>query len=352
VTTLGATLRRLPARRIDRAWLVIAAILALLALVDGTQLVPSLRFTGDALLHTAPYVAFAVLAIAYLKASAADAVIARAFQGREARMIVLASLFGGLAPFCSCEVIPFVAGLLAVGTPLSAVMAFWLSSPLIDPASLLITAGALGWPFAIAKTVAAVGIGLFGGFAIKLATGAGLFANPARPRESSCCGPSCGASPSSGTLSGTPRWRVWENPADRAAFAREAKVNALFLLKWLTLAYLLESLMLAYVPAEAIAHVAGGDGLGPIVLAALVGAPAYLNSFAAPPLVAGLVAQGMSAGAAMSFMIAGAVSCIPAMTAVYALVRPPVFAAYAGLGIAGAVVAGIAWGAWVDVFPG
>ncbi len=39
-------------------------------------------------------------------------------------MIVLAALFGGLAPFCSCQVIPFVAGLLALGTPLPAVMAF------------------------------------------------------------------------------------------------------------------------------------------------------------------------------------------------------------------------------------
>ena len=44
------------------------------------------------------------------------------------RMILL----GALAPFCSCEVIPFISALLAVGAPLSAVMAFWLASPLMD----------------------------------------------------------------------------------------------------------------------------------------------------------------------------------------------------------------------------
>ena len=81
--------------------------------------------------------------------------------------------------------------------------------------------------------------------------------------------------------------------------------------------------MIAYVPAEAIASVVGGSGLGPIVLSALVGVPAYLNGYAAPPLVAGLMEQGMSAGAAMAFIVAGAVSCIPAMMAVFGPCQPP-----------------------------
>jgi uncharacterized membrane protein YraQ (UPF0718 family) len=81
----------------------------------------------------------------------------------------------------------------------------------------------------------------------------------------------------------------------------------------------------------------------PIVLAALVGAPAYLNGYAAVPLVDALLGQGMSNGAAMSFVIAGGVSCIPAAIAVWALVKPRVFAAYIGIALAGAVIAGLAW---------
>jgi uncharacterized membrane protein YraQ (UPF0718 family) len=79
----------------------------------------------------------------------------------------------------------------------------------------------------------------------------------------------------------------------------------------------------------------------PIAVAALVGMPAYLNSYVAPPLLAGLMEQGMSAGAAMAFMIAGAVSSIPAMAAVWSLVKPQVFAAYLGLGVSGAILSGI-----------
>lgn len=79
-------------------------------------------------------------------------------------MVIMAALLGGLSPFCSCEVIPFIAALLALGAPLGAVMAFWLASPLMDPAMFLITSGTLGWEFAVAKTIAAVSLGIFGGF--------------------------------------------------------------------------------------------------------------------------------------------------------------------------------------------
>lgn len=343
MTAITATLQRLSGLKVERAWLVSAGIVVLIALFDRTQVVPTLRFTAGALLSTAPYILFAIATIAYLKASGAETVIARAFEGRETRMILFAALFGGLAPFCSCEVIPFVAGLLALGTPLSAVMAFWLSSPLIDPPAFLITASALGWSFAIAKTVAAVAMGLAGGFAIKLAVDAGWFANPLQTGTSySSCG--CGPSP----FSGKPVWRFWEHEDRRRQFGAQALENGLFLFKWLTLAYLLESLMITYIPAEAIGNLVGGSGVMPIVMSALIGAPAYLNSYAAPPLVAGLMEQGMSAGGAMAFMVAGAVSCIPAMTAVFALVRRTVFVAYVALGFAGAVSSGIIFGTLVD----
>lgn len=322
---------------IDKAWLTLAVLLALVAVLDPPQLAPTVTFAAGALWHTAPFIAFAVVAVAGMKATGAETLMARAFEGRQARMIVLAALLGGLAPFCSCEVIPFIAAMLALGAPLGAVMAFWLASPLMDPAMFLITAGTLGWDFAIAKTVAAVGLGLFGGFATMAASGTPLFANPLRERPQTGC---CGARSSFG---GAPVWRFWQHADRRAAFRATAQDNALFLLKWLTLAYVIEALMLHYIPADAVAGILGGDGIGTIVLGALVGAPAYLNGFAAVPLIDALLAQGMSQGAAMSFVIAGGVSCIPAAIAVWALVRPRVFAAYLGLAVIGSIMAGLAW---------
>ncbi len=320
------------------AWTLIPLIPLVVWLLDSANTDKLLTIASQALLGTAPFILFAVLLIAYLKATGAEVLVSRAFEGRENRMIVFAAFFGGLAPFCSCEVIPFIAGLLAVGTPLSAVMAFWLSSPLIDLPSLLVTAGALGWDFAIGKAAAAVFLGLFGGFAIKLMTRSGAYQVPLKSGETVGCSSAGCVTPQ---MTGHAQWRFWTDHARIATFRRETRDNALFLFKWLSLAYLLEGLLILYVPAELIGGIVGGEGIGPVFLGALVGMPAYLNSFAAPPLIAGLMEQGMSAGSAMAFMTAGAISSIPAMTAVYSLVKKQVFVAYMLFGFSGAVIFGL-----------
>ena len=323
-------------RMLATPWTVVVLSPVIVLLADPENFVAVNLFAARAFAGTLPFIAFAVFLIAYLKAAGAEATIATAFKGREIRMIVFAALLGGLAPFCSCEVIPFIAGLLALGAPLSAVMAFWLSSPLIDPPTLLITAAALGWPFAVGKAVFAVALGLFGGFAVKLAMMRGYMGNPLRVYENTGCS-TCGPSP----FTGKPVWRVWAEKARVRTFGQEFRINALFLVKWLALAYTLEALLVTYVPADLIASAVGGPGILPVVTAAFVGIPAYLNSYVAPPLLAGLMEQGMSNGAAMSFMVAGAVSSIPAMAAVWSLVRRPVFAVYLALGLVGAVLSGL-----------
>ena len=342
MTPDGTDVLRLPSnqfetwkRRLMTPWTVVIVVPLLVFLLDRANFIDVVGFAAKSFAGTLPYIAFAVLLIAWLKAAGAESVIGRAFAGRETSMIFFAALFGGLAPFCSCEVIPFIAGLLAVGAPLSAIMAFWLSSPLIDPPTLFITAAALGWPFALGKAVAAVGLGLAGGFAVKAAVAGGLFANPVKPVSGGGCG--CRPSP----FKGAPVWRFWGDGQRREIFGSELRANALFLVKWLALAYVLEALLVTYVPAWLIAGIVGGDGIGSIGIAAAVGMPAYLNSYVAPPLLAGLMEQGMGAGAAMAFMVAGAVSSVPAMAAVWSLVRPAVFTAYLGLGFVGAVVAGL-----------
>lgn len=327
-------------QRIDRVWALVVLIPAVtwaLAPEIGAEMA---LFATNALIGTLPFITFAVLTVAYLKATGAEALVARAFQGPEPRMILLAALVGGLAPFCSCEVIPFIAALLALGAPLSAVMAFWISSPLMDPAMFLVTAGTLGLPFAVAKTAAGVGMGLLGGAAVMVFRRSLVFADPLRERQTNQgCG--CGPSP----FSGQPVWSFWTDRARVSSFADTARENALFLLKWLALAYLIEAMMLRWVPAEWVAGVLGGEGVGPVILGALVGAPAYLNGYAAVPLVDALLMQGMSQGAAMSFVLAGGASCIPAALAVWALVKTRVFMAYIAFAMFGAIIAGLAWSA-------
>jgi len=123
--------------------------------------------------------------------------------------------------------------------------------------------------------------------------------------------------------------------------------TTLFLGKWLTLAFVLESLMVAYIPAEWITQALGGEGLLPIATSTLVGVPAYLNGYAALPLVSGLIDQGMLPGAGLAFLVAGGITSIPAAIAVFALVKRPVFALYVSFALIGSFASGLFYQFWL-----
>ncbi len=324
-----------------RVWLASVAIVAVLAILDPEQALDSVLFAADAVLETAPFLVLSIVIAAWASATGADNLIARAFTGAPVIMILMAAIAGGISPFCSCGVIPLIAALLAMGVPLSAVMAFWLASPIMDPSMFVLTTGVLGLEFAIAKTIAAVGLGLFGGWVAHMLTSAGGLTAPLREGIGNG---GCG-----GSKVRTPKpvhWRLWNQPERRAKFAREASNITLFLAKWLLLAFLLESLILAFVPVETITSVLGGTGIGPIALGTLVGVPAYLNGYAALPLVGGLISQGMAPGAGLAFLVAGGVTSLPAALAVWALVKPRVFGLYIALALIGAFLSGILFQLW------
>ena len=338
-SNLWASLRHL--WQDQRVWLASALLVAVLALFDPTQAADSALFAGSALIGTAPFLVLSIVIAAWAGATGADNLIAKAFIGAPLMMIVLAALAGGVSPFCSCGVIPLIAALLAMGVPLSAVMAFWLASPIMDPSMFVLTAGVLNMEFAVAKTMAAVGLGLFGGLVVHLMARGGALSDPLREGiGNGGCGGSKIRAPKPVV------WRFWEEPERRAKFASNALTTTLFLAKWLTLAFLLESLMLAWIPAETVTSALGGTGLMPIAMATLVGVPAYLNGYAALPLVGGLIDQGMAPGAGMAFLVAGGVTSIPAAMAVWALARPQVFALYIGLSLTGAFASGLLFQLW------
>lgn len=312
-------------------------IVLAIALFIPHRLAGSLAFTGESLLGIAPWLALSVAFAAYARASRADTLIARAFVGSPARMVFMGSLFGALSPFCSCGVVPVIAGLLGAGVPLAGVMAFWMSSPIMDPEMFGIIAASLGMEFAIVKTLAAVFLGVFGGILTHFFVSRGIITNALRSSPASCCGP---AMPGQAG----PDWNILGSRAGRSAFLSGFASNGLFLLRWMVIAFLLESLMVVYLPGEKVASLLG-DSAGAIPLAVLLGVPSYLNSYAAIPLVRGLLDLGMNPAVALSFLIGGAVTSIPAATAVWALVRPRVFALYLGLAFTGALGAGYAYSA-------
>ncbi len=329
---LGAALRS-----VDRVWAALVLLFAALALALPRQAAESLAFTFDAFLWILPFLAISVALAAWLKAAGADRLIATAVSRKPVTAIALAAAFGAFSPFCSCGVVPLMAALLAAGMPLSAVIAFCLASPLMDPEMFVLMAVAIDLPFTLAKTGAALGMGLFAGFATLALERRGWLSNPLRAAAG------CGGCGSPSLAPADLRWAFWRDVERRTLFAGEARTVGLYLAKWLLLAFALESLMVAWIPGELVASVLGGEGWSAVPIAVAVGVPAYLNGYAAIPLTGELLQMGMAPGAALAFMAAGGVTSLPASMAVFAVVRRSIFAWYLVLALVGSLIVGYAY---------
>ena len=110
--------------------------------------------------------------------------------------------------------------------------------------------------------------------------------------------------------------------------------------KFMALAFVLEALITFYVPESWITGSLGAQSPLAIFYAALLGVPAYTTSLTALPMISGLLNQGMNPAAAIAFLIAGPITTLPAMAAVWPLVVRRVFVMYVSFALVGAVLTG------------
>lgn len=62
---------------------------------------------------------------------------------------IIAALLGTVTPFCSCSSIPLFIGFTSAGLPLGVTFSFLISSPMVDPGSLVLLMSIFGWKVAI-----------------------------------------------------------------------------------------------------------------------------------------------------------------------------------------------------------
>lgn len=314
----------------------ISLFLALsLSLIWPGHVLNAVQFVLWGLVSVAPVVIPGILLAAWIIASGADAHVAVAFEGRALRAVVAASLIGAITPVCGVTVLPLMAGLLAAGVPLAPIMAFWLSSPITDPAMLATTAATLGLSFAIGKTVAAFGLGVFGGtvtalFSKRLWALNALRDNRlARQLSAARCG-----------VDRTFEPLVWRTEARRQSFGKQFLATTRLILICLIPAFAAEYALNAALTPGALAAYVGEDQWWAIPAAVFVGAPAYIDGYAALPLTRGLIDNGMSAGAAMAFLVSGGVVSIWGAMAIAPVLKLKPFLLYLLLAILGSLVAG------------
>ncbi|MGI9487528.1 MAG: permease [Geminicoccaceae bacterium] len=324
-------------------WLRVAIVAAVIGISLTLTVAPdrvqaTAEFVLWGLVAVAPLIIPGIILAAWISASGAGDWIAEAFNGRLLHTVVIASLIGAITPVCGVTVLPLMASLLASGVPLAPVMAFWLSSPITDPAMLAATAATLGLSFAVGKTLAAFGLGIFGGIATAALAGRSWTYQPLR--NSRLVG-KLGQRIHCGSASFTAA--VWRSPEGRARFLLEAKATTRLILICLVPAFAAEYWLNEMLQPEALSAYVGNDVWWAVPFAVFVGAPAYLDGYAALPLTRALIDHGMSQGAAMAFLVSGGVVSIWGAMAIFPVLKPKPFLLYLGLAIVGSIVSGWAF---------
>ncbi len=322
-------------------WGLCVALILGVALAWPGHAVDAALFVGWGLIAVAPIVVPGILLAAWVIASGADSRIATAFEGKTGRTVVAASLIGAITPVCGVTVLPLMAGLLAAGVPLAPIMAFWLSSPITDPAMLATTAATLGLSFAVGKTLAAFGLGVFGGAITALFANSPWALNAlrdnglARQLSAARCGQVQTFEP-----------KIWRTKERRRSFCTQFRATARLILICLIPAFAAEYTLNAALTPGSLAAYVGEDQWWAIPAAVFVGAPAYIDGYAALPLTRGLIDNGMSKGAAMAFLVSGGVVSIWGAMAIAPVLKLKPFMLYLLLAVLGSLGAGYVFG-WI-----
>lgn len=287
----------------------------------------------------------ACLLVGFIKGYKLDLRIRDAIRRAGVWGVVLAVGVGLVSPLCACGILPIAISLAMVETPLAPLLALLATSPVMGPDAFVLTWRGLGSDWAWLKlggaTMLGLGVGLTTMFLERQGFLSGLQVrlqprfNPdgtlAPARE---IGAAAGIRVKSMTVI---------QRASRARFIFDRTVDAaLFTGKYLLLAIVIEALIVTVVPQAWIALLVGARDFTSVVVAGLAGLPLPINQIPLIPVLAGLLQRGMDPGAALTLLLAGPVSSIPAMVALFGLFRPRVVAVFLVVGLGISILLG--WG--------
>ncbi|MDY0148739.1 MAG: permease [Kiritimatiellia bacterium] len=209
-------------------------------------------------------------------------VIRTHFGGKRFGAILKAVGLGIPLPVCSCGVIPLGASLRKNGAGKGPTAAFLMSTPQTGVDSIAVTYGLLGGLFALFRPLAALVSGVACGWAVEIF-------NHDEPVKDAGTEPNL-------EENGRPWWqRVLHN----GFIVLPRSVGGA-----LVVGALVSATVMALVPEHYIAeHIS--SPLAQMALTLAFGIPVYICSTAAVPFTLGLLAAGLSPGAAMAFLIGG-----------------------------------------------
>ncbi len=249
------------------------------------------------------------------------------------KSVIWATVLGAPLPLCSCGVLPTAAALRRKGASKPAVASFIVSVPETGVDSIAVSYGLMGPIMAVYRPIVAVVTALAAGIAC-------LFITKDEPDEAddatlreieehdhehdhdhshhhghdhSHALDEEFAEPAKTTNGALKRWR--ERLLRMAGYGFRTVLDEVAF--WIFIGLVITGILLALLPEDFFSSTLGLDsGILPMLLMAVIGVPLYTCASMSTPIAAGLIATGLSPGAALVFLLAGPATSIASLTIV------------------------------------
>ena len=286
-------------------------------------------------LAAAPWLLIGLAAAGLIKAFMSESALQRWLGGRGLASISRAAVIGAPLPLCSCGAIPTALALHRGGAGRGPTTAFLIGTPGIGVDSVTLTFALLGPLMALARAASAVVTAIGVGLLVAVTGGRPATASPAKSNCSSGCCTSAAAAPAAADA-GSVQARLWGGL--RYAFGDLLDDIG----GWILAGLVIAGVLIALVPPQALAVY--GSGLLPMLLLAVIGIPLYICATAATPIAAGMIAAGVSPGAALVFLLAGPITSMATLAVLRREMGNAALVCYLG----GIVVAAVLLGLLLD----
>lgn len=249
--------------------------------------------------------------------------------------IPLATTLGLLSPISTFAAIPLIGALLSIGVPAPPLMAFLVSSPLMNPSLFILTAGALGIQMALARLISATLLGMAAGIATQILETRHVLTFSALVNPLIADAARAQGNPYPMVCSIYSRlWGVTKG------FLKEFGRFMTFMGKYFLLSLLIAAVVQAVLSPEWIARLLGTGSRFSVLLAVALGIPLYACGGGSVPIIEVLMRMGMSPGAALAFFLAGPATKVSTIVALNAVLKRQVMVLYLIIMLGGATLLG------------
>jgi len=269
------------------------------------------------ILQLLPYLVVSILLSTVIKQYTSADTLKKYLSGKNIYFsIVVAALLGIVSPLGSYVVIPLSAALVMGGLPLAPVIAFMVSSPLINPGLFMLTLGALGPEMAVMRVVSAFILGVSAGLITYYSINKDKLVVKNKP---------------GGDASKLIKKRT---------FLNEALAYSKYISKYFFIGIFIAALTKVFIPVSWLSSVLGSNHVISIFAATLAGVPFYTCGGAELPVIQQLADLGADKGAILAYFISGPATKVATVVMLVSVYKKEIVYLYFSVSMVGAILMG------------